>query len=1182
MIKKRFFLGILFIAGLLSATIGQPSTPSPVDFKTQADSLHSLGSSLVKTGKYDSAQVVFQSEVKLREELSNSIGLAKSLNSLAESFWRGGKTKQGLDAAEKALKIIGAAVGEEDTLAADSYTNIGHIYCALGDNKKALENFNKALAIRIKTLGPEHLNVAMTYNNIGVVYYSLGDGKKSLDNYNKALTILLKTLGPEHPYVGSSYSNIGSVYSDLGDQEKALENLNKALTIQLKTLGPEHPDVAGSFFNIGIVYYALGNFEKALENYKKALAIRLKTLSPEHPDVAGSYNNIGEVYKALGDFEKALENLNNALIIKLKTLGPDHPDLARSYSTIGAVYCDFGYFDKALENHNKALAILLKALGPEHPMVAWSYNNIGTVYQELGDYEKALENWNKALTVNIKTFGPEHPYVAAIYHNIGNVYQELGDYEKALENYNKALAIRLKTLGPEHPEVAGSYHNIGNVYFDLGDKEKALEKYNKALTIRLKTLGPEHPDVAMSLNNIGGVYDELCDYEKALENHNKALAILLKVLGPEHPDVASNYNGIGAVYNDLGDYEKALENHNKALTIEFKTLGPDHPDVLASYQNIAATFFKKGDYDSGLVYAEKGMEVFDKIERAAFYTLSEKGAVGLGAQYQIYTLTARLYLKLGRPEKAYEMLVQNRERALSALIQRNVLALKSAEGRELWDKRSKLLAQCAALFNQIQQTEDSVKLKNLKTIFAAARDSLEATEQELTKKSRLYGEIFAAPKITVNDVINHLPPNSSLIEYAFLEDGLYSFVVRNEERGVRVEKLLGKEELAGFKKKLAAYRTGLTRTGDEMMVPAVNQGVTTGLKERMNQMLAGNYKETDSLSRDLYATLLAKIVSRESSGVKRLFIIPDGILNFLPFEALVGSDGRFLIERCEVSYLNTARELIKRGEERVAGSDGRGEVLAYGAPNYDADSLVLKSGIERITAQPAMVAMRSAPQRSLRGGCMRGIKWDYLEGTKDEVTAIQGILGGSARFGNEATEALFKREVSSEKRGMRYIHLATHGYFSDCPTTGKDVKFTDPMSNSGIVFAGANSGGDGYDDGFLTALEVLGLDLSGVELVTLSTCESGLGELKGSEGVFGLKRSFIAAGAQSLLVSLWGASDYWTKELMVKFYKKLKEGIPKSQALRDAKLEIMEALKTTSGSPHPFFWAPFIMIGAWR
>jgi CHAT domain-containing protein len=305
-----------------------------------------------------------------------------------------------------------------------------------------------------------------------------------------------------------------------------------------------------------------------------------------------------------------------------------------------------------------------------------------------------------------------------------------------------------------------------------------------------------------------------------------------------------------------------------------------------------------------------------------------------------------------------------------------------------------------------------------------------------------------------------------------------------------------------------------------------------------------------------------------------LLISPDGELNLIPFEALVDGQGRYLVEHYAFTYLTSGRDLQRMQVARNSLSDPL--VMAdplFGEPETDQPS---KSDARK----PKPVTKR---QSIITGNDLSQVYFAPLAGTEREASTIKSLFPEITMLtGAAATEARLKQASAP-----RLLHIATHGFFltdelNDTDTRGTraisaSAKIENPLLRSGLALAGANLHKSSKDDGILTALEASGLNLWGTKLVTLSACDTGVGEVKNGEGVYGLRRAFVLAGAETLVMSLWPVSDYVTREMMTGYYKGLKEGVGRGESLRQVQLSMIKR----KGREHPFYWASFIQSGEW-
>ena len=1151
---KRLFIAVLVLT-MASLLLSVPSYSQDIELHAKADSLYKQGRELYDKELYEEAVLPLEKAVSIRRDQ---------------------------------LGEISAGLG-------DCLSYIGLSYIRLGDYLKALGYHQQALSIWERVYGREHPNYAAVLNNIGICYTDLGSFAKSLECLQQALAIKEKLYGKEHPSYAISLSNIGDCYRNLGDYVNALEYHQQALAIREKVYGREHPDYALSLNDIGICYRTIGDYSKALEYHQQALAIREKIYGKEHSSYATSLNNIGKCYSALGDYPKALEYYQESQAIWEKVYGKKHPSYFTSLCNIGDCYTRLGNYAKALEYHQEALALSEKVYGMEHPNYALSLNYIGKSYSALGDYAKALEFYQQALSIREKVFGREHPNYAASLNGVGICYHDFGDYAKALEYYSQALSIWKKVYGGEHPECAIGLNNIGICYSDLGDYAKALEYHKQALAIKEKVLGKAHPDYALSLDNIGSCYNSLSNYTKALEYHKQALLIREKVYGKEHPDYAISLNNIGDCYRNLGNYAKALEYHQQALAIKENVFGKEHPDYALSLSNVATCLGNLGDYAKALEYHQQALAIREKVYgRAHPNYASTMNSIGI------------CYKHLGEYVKASESF-SSFSSAASSFIVNSFSSLTESQRTLLWAIFSRFFTDdlyyyattisapemnCTAydgallgkglllnaetemrklilengdeeavrMYNEIQ--ESRAKLDRLyenpdgkKEAIDSLNNDIEVRQRELMGRSKVFGDYTRNLALKWTDVHAALRKNDIAIEFETYADKGTTFYIA------------------------LTLRPGYT---EPHLVELFNS-------KDLNQISPKQYYTSTRMTDLVWGNL-----SGELDGVKNVYFSPAGEINNIGIEYLLDKDGKHLVSEKRNYYrLTSTRELAKEliGKKMTAAT-------LYGGIRYDISPSSSLTGEETESERLAMTATRSwMPVDSLsvaRGG------WAYLPGTKEEAESISSTLSSRGirndlLEGASGTEESFKA-LSGAKKDI--IHIATHGFYwteNEAARSGMETSSFMPdgeskapkedkaLTRSGLLFAGAQNAFEGkeipidVDDGILTAKDISRMDLRGTDLVVISACQSGLGEVTG-DGVFGLQRGFKKAGVQSIAMSLWEVSDEATKIMMTRFYENLAKGKSKYDSFRDAQ----KYLRKYDGGVYnePEYYAAFVLLDA--
>ncbi|MBN2380954.1 tetratricopeptide repeat protein [candidate division WOR-3 bacterium] len=918
--------------------------------------------------------------------------------------------------------------------------------------------------------------------------------------------------------IADSLDEVGFRHFASGSYSDAIEAFEEEVKLRV-ALGGEDTLVAELYTIIGGCNSMLARYEESLSNCQRALEIYVEQMGPQHPFVAGTYNNIGIILNELGSYHKALEYYEKALAIQLDILEPSDPDVGLTYNNIGTVCYNLGDYDKALEYFNKDLEITLAAYGPDDPDVAVNYNNIGMVYDDLGLYKQALECFGKDLEINLAYYGPEHPEVASSYSNLGTVYDNLGSYELALENHEKALGIRLKAFGTNHPDVSSSYNNIGVIYHKLGSRQKALSFYEKALDIRLKILGPEHPEVAANYNNIGVIYDDEGSYSAALEKYMISLETRLAALGPDHPDVATSYNNIGAVYHNQGLYTEALENYFISLGVRLKVLGQNHPDVAASYDNIARTYRSMDDLDSALEYFKKSVDIFEGTRKTIGSAKLEKSYTETVSDR--YEALISLLLEMGKPEEAFEYLERSKLKILKGTLEER-LNMEIGHG-----ELRKRVSESRKLAMQIQSLEEQLLGERLKP------DS-QRSETRITNLSFLLDGFYSDYAKVVAEIEAY--PDYSFavkVEPVHLEEIL--------ERVPDKQKILmlysGERELYLFllsSEGSQGKSVKITRDSLDSLINICRRLCFDNVVSlnRSRKLLnwswvkdtTGFYTEEVVPLKDILALLYSYLISPvedELSDADVVTIVPSGNLYYLPWGGLLKIDKKemvFLSERFNW-HVMTSAEFLRCIQRR-------------GFNTEPIHSLTL-------VGNPAGANLPSA---------------------EEEVVSISEAYPGSVLLtAEEGSEA----KVAEAASYTRALHLATH-----C------VLDADSPWDSYIYLADSEN-----SDGMWTAYEVSAQSWDSLELVTLSACESALGGAYPGMEQESMAKAFSLAmkGSPSIVATLWPVYDPSTKEFMVTFYEELKYN-PKSEALRKAQQKLIHSEEYA----HPFFWAPFILIGEWR
>jgi CHAT domain-containing protein/tetratricopeptide (TPR) repeat protein len=862
-------------------------------------------------------------------------------------------------------------------------------------------------------------------------------------------------------------------------------------------------------------------------------------------------------------YDDALSVLERVLELREKAQGPEHPMVAATLHNLASIYRNKGNYAKAESLHHRAQAIWEKTLGPEDPNVAGSLNSLGILYKAKGDYVKAEQSYQRALAIWEKALGPEHPYVTFALHNLADLYHYRGDYVNAESVYQRVLAIREKALGPEDPDVAAVLANLADLNRDRGDRAKAEQLNQRALTIYEKSLGPEDSNVAEVLNNLATLSRDGGDFSKAELLYQRAQAIWGKAPGPEHPLFADSLDELAILYRKKGEYEKAEQLHKQAQAIFEKVAGSRYSKPL---HNLAMLYAAKGDIDQAISFQSRANAVSERIlalnlaigserQKLAYLALFSKGTD--------FTLSLHSQIAPNDPQAlnlAFTTLLRRKGRGLDAMADTIATLRRHAlpEDQKLFDHLADARAQLAALTlgGPGEATLDTYQ-KRLRPL----EKEVERLEAELSARSERF-RVQTQP-VTLAAVQAALPADGALIEFAVYtpqeprteKDGPPRYIAYTlEAQGQPKWADLGEADV--IDRAVGAWRKAL-RDPNRMDVKRLARAVDEIVMRPLRPLLG---------------------------DTRRLLIAPDGSLNLIPFAALVDERNQYLIESYTISYLTSGRDLLR---------------LQTSHPSESAPMVVANPAFGRAATAVARAGRNAAGLRSGGPGRRQNdpdqIYFQPLPSTRHEALAIKATLRkASMLLRDQATESALKRA-----RAPRILHIATHGFFlgdqeappaetrgffDDDPLRSSGLRFSrwaakveNPLLRSGLALAGANRGRGGDDDGLLTALEVAGLDLWGTKLVTLSACDTGVGEVKNGEGVQGLRRALVLAGSESQVMSLWPVLDTTTRDLMVPYYKALRQGKGRSDGLRQAQLRMLRS----EDCQHPFYWAAFIQSGEW-
>jgi CHAT domain-containing protein/Tfp pilus assembly protein PilF len=1006
-----------------------------------------------------------------------------------------------------------------------------------------------------------------------------------------------------------------------GKLAEAITATEKVLAIERKVLGPVHAGVAQTLEQLAELHQEREDFVKARAAWQEVLAVLLKLYPRDHYwvlDVQVDIANVDELARLSADQrrqlreadrlhrrlirlrkegrrEEARECGEKALAIRRRLLRAHHPEIAKLLAQLGYLHEDQGHHAAAQVYYEQALAIFRKAPGKNHPVTARLADTLGCSFLHQGNYATARPYLEQALSLRRKALGKDAPETVDSLNNLGWLSKAQGDYAAASSYYRRALELRRKEGNA--PDIAEALNNLGAVLHAQGDYPAARTCFEQALALYKKQPAQYHAALSASLNNLGVLLQDQGKLPAACPYLEEVLATRRKWLGKSHPDTALAHNNLGALLHLQGDFTGARRHLESALAIYRKCRIEAHPANARAQTNLGLLLLARQDYPAARVACERALATQVKLARDLLGSLSEVEALAYveSTQSGRDPLLSVLRKLPDRADQAYAAVWDTRALATRALSQRRNLAGADPRAQELWQQLRSTRAKLARLTLAAVPPE---KAEAHQELLARVTAQKEKEERALADASRVFRRQQQTQQVPFTDLAARLPRGVAVID--LVQTVLW------EPSPASPGRLQVTVQYEGFvlrhREKAPAYSLSWLHLGRAEPI----ERAVRAWRKALQDTERGPRATAPEAPEQTLRRLVWEPLERHLTGCSAVLVIPDGALTRVPWAALPGKKpGTYLLEEYAVGTVSHGQHLHELWTRKPARGD---KALLVGGVRYDKAPPRQASGPHRGPAR----AENARPS------------WAYLQGSLAEAEGIAQLWPGPRRVvlkGEEAGEAALRAHLP----GARYIHLATHGFFADPRFRGafqaadresgtrgllarpggrSGVLGRNPLLLSGVVLAGANLppptnewGAPVGDDGILTAEEVADLDLGGAELVVLSACDTGLGEVAGGEGVFGLQRAFALAGARTVVASLWKVDDEATRELMTRFYENLwHKRLGTLQAMRQAQLSILRGQPVTSvprelgpaepASPgtkkaraHPWLWAAWVLSG---
>lgn len=1062
--------------------------------------------------------------------------LAFIYKGLADVNYSKGNLGQAEAMGKKALEIVRTTSGADHPDTAICLSSLALIHQGKGELATAEQLHGEALAILEVKSGPEHRDTAACLNNLGLLYRLMGKSKLSQEFSSRALKIRTKVLPEGHPDTATTRSNLAILYFDMGDYRQALSLGSQALKVLEGLPGPESPCLAAVLHTLACVHQDLGEFAIAIPLYTRALASLRRTHPEHHPFVAQCLNSLAVLHERMGDYDRARQYYGEAL----RTLGnlqaPDLRNQAISLNLLAHWHQTQGHYSQAESLYKQSVPLFQTTWGPEHPNTLNGLGNLATLYLTLGEYARAEALWSAILKSQQANLPSDHPALATAHNNLGLLYRLIGDFAKAQHHYERAMAARGKSLPVEHHEMAICQMHLASIHEARGGFEKAEVLFLKALAITEKGLPPDHPQKGYLFSHLANLYLAMKDYGRAESLLTLAALTFEKKFDAAHPDVMMIHHQMAGVCWVAGKLTHAEAMYEEVLSNLESKLGRTHPLVTICLENLARLTLDLGKRTQALEWSEKRTAALIANMGAVFSFASEGQRLSFAGMIDAYGLIPTL----GSAQQIAGIVLRTKAIVLDSMIEDKLVA-RTASEPEIRDVVDQLKAANRRLMEfALGPPGGGVPVARAKwqEQWEQARQSVDEMQKKLARYVSSFGRGRRSLHVSLAQVQAALPHDTVLVEY------------------VRYSHHPGKLPPETCYGALVIPPAGLTLNGKQAGEPA---WLRLGPAERIDANLT-HYRflmregaGEESILQELRAQLFAPVAATLPAQVRSLIICPDGELHFLSFATLLTPGGVFLGEDYAFYYVASGRDLLW---EKGRGSTSR-QCVVFANPDFEA---ALQGGARSAASQgwPA-----------LDQGGFRSFPLPPLPGTESEAGMLEKLcrewrLDYRPYLRANASEANIYRI-----RSPYILHLATHGFCLPLPAqsgvqyrplnpqtlqegNSAGVAMRHPMHRSGLALARAANTFAAWargetppteSDGVLSAEEAAGLELSDTWLVVLSACDTGSGEALVGEGVLGLRRGFVTAGARNLLLSLAPIRDHETSLIMEEFYREaLKTG----------------------------------------
>lgn len=892
---------------------------------------------------------------------------------------------------------------------------------------------------------------------------------------------------------------------------------------------------ANELIHLAKLQIKLGDYEKAEANINEALPIYDMKKNKTDDNLAYQINAIetqAKLFGIKGLFDEAEENLSRTKKMILRAKIPLSNELSTA-EELSSLFIQLGKYSQTEELINKLLPEYERLYGKESLRLIDPLVNKSRILLAKGDYTEADKIGQRAHNIALKTYGENSTKTAATYQLLADIYYQLGDYEKAVDNYRKALVNMERQFGRNHVIVAKVLSQLALAQFYGGGNKDEIEKNMfEARDIVADKLGKDNPQYAELLKNLAVLYISKKQYDLAFNSLTIAANIWQQKTGTKRNiNAASIYLLTGDVYYQMKNFPKAEEFYNKSKDLYERFFSASHPEYVKLLSRLSRVHYMTKDYKRARQRIEQALNNYQDFIKKYFPALSEREKAKywntIKGDFEFYNTLA-----LGRIEEFrdlsdqvynYQLLTKAILLNSSIKIRERILNSTNEELKQLfaeWLRKKELLTLSLSMSPQ-QLAENEIDPVLL-------TQEVEKLERHLSQQSELFGQSFENKKITFDDVKKSLKPNEVAIEMV-----RFRYFDHNFTDSIIYAAIYIKPDM----KKPAPIILGNGKSMEGRYFRLYRNSIINEIEDNTSY---GIYWEP---------------IQKELGQTSTIYLSADGIYNQINLEALLMPNGKYVLDNSNIVLVSNTRDLYLRRIKSLQRAENKAAM--FGNPAF------------YITASRADAPISQLP------------------GTEKEISQLKFLLSQKGWKTEDYIETTATEERIKELNNPKVFHVATHGFYKPASDLNAEIELEgneaalsrNPLLRSGLLLTGAGDLLDktdynfNMDNGILTAYEAMNLNLDQTDLVVLSACETGLGEVEAGEGVFGLQRAFLVAGAKVLIMSMFKVDDEATQKLMLKFYQKWLNTGKMRESFTEAKKELRNEY------PEPIYWGAFIMIG---